>query len=306
MSAASGVLVVAKPAGRTSFDVVAAVRRTLRVRRAGHAGTLDPAAVGVLPILLGEATKLMAYLADQDKEYRVTARFGVVTDTLDASGRVVETRPVPALTLDAVARAARAFVGVVRQVPPMYSARHHEGRRLYELARQGVEVPREPRDVMVESITVDEVEGEHATLTVVCGKGTYVRVLVADLGAALGPGACVDRLVRTRVGPFTLEDAIGWDEVSAATPEALWHRVRPPEAALARWPEARLGVDGERAFVSGQSVPVSGLERVSGLIRVHAADGPLIGVGEVTTAGARVRPVRVLHVDRPRTRVLPA
>ncbi|MBI2216846.1 MAG: tRNA pseudouridine(55) synthase TruB [Candidatus Rokubacteria bacterium] len=306
MSAPSGVLVVAKPAGRTSFDVVAAVRRALRVRRAGHAGTLDPDAVGVLPILVGEATKLMGYLADQDKEYRVTMRFGVVTDTLDAGGRVLETRPVPPLTREVVERAARAFVGAIRQVPPMYSARHHEGRRLYELARQGVEVPREARDVVVYSIGVDEVAFDRATLTVVCGKGTYVRVIVADLGTALGPGASVEQLVRTRVGPFALAEAVSWEAVSAGPPEALWARVRPPESALERWPAVHLGLDAERAFVSGQSVSVTGARGGSGFVRVHAADGILLGVGELTAAGTRVRPVRVLHVDRPRTRVLPA
>jgi tRNA pseudouridine55 synthase len=300
-----GVLVVAKPPGMTSFDVVATVRKALRTRRAGHAGTLDPDAVGVLPILLGEATKLMSYLSDQDKEYRATIRFGVTTDTLDAGGRILRTRAVGPLTREDVERAAARFVGAIRQVPPMYSARHHEGRRLYELARAGVEVEREARTVVVHSIAVEEVGDERATLTVVCGKGTYVRVLAADLGDVLGPGGYVERLVRTRVGPFSLAEAVGWDDVRGGTPDTLWARVREPETALASWRRVRLDAEAERRFVTGQTVAVTGLGAAPGFVRVHAADGPLIGVGEVTAGAPRVRPVRILHVDRPRTRILP-
>jgi tRNA pseudouridine55 synthase len=303
--AGHGVLVVAKPPGMTSFDVVATVRRVLRTRRAGHAGTLDPDATGVLPILLGEATKLMSYLSDQDKEYRAIVRFGVTTDTLDAGGRILQTRSIGPLSREDVERAAARFVGVIRQVPPMFSARHHEGRRLYELARAGVEVEREPRTVVVHSIAVEEVGDERATLTVVCGKGTYVRVLAADLGETLGIGGYVERLVRTRVGPFSLADAAAWDDVRTGTPDTLWPRVREPETALASWHEIRLGADAERRFVTGQSVPVTGFRAAPAFVRVHAADGRLIGVGEVTAGAPRVRPVRILHVDRPRTRILP-
>lgn len=301
----SGVLVVSKPAGPTSFDVVARVRRALHVRRVGHAGTLDPGAVGVLPILVGEATKLMPYLADQAKEYRATVRFGLTTDTLDIGGRVLSTTPVPPLARAHLEQACSRFVGRIAQVPPMYSALRHEGRRLYELARRGVEVEREPREVVIHSITVEDIGAATATLRVACGKGTYVRVLAADLGTALGVGACIERLVRTRVGPFRLEDAVLWEEVERGDPAGLWSRVLPPHAALAPWPEIRLGPEDERTFVCGQSV-VSGRSGGSGFVRVHGADGALIGVGEHSGGGSRVRPVRVLHVDRPRARVLPA
>src|SRR5262245_27854764 len=156
-TARSGVLLVDKPAGATSFDMVALLRRRLGVSRIGHAGTLDPAAVGVLPLLIGEATKLVPYLVDEDKEYVATIRLGVTTDSQDLTGRVLATAPVPPLTRDAVVAATRPFVGHIRQVPPMFSALHHEGRRLYELAREGVEVPREPRDVVVHDIVVEAV-----------------------------------------------------------------------------------------------------------------------------------------------------
>ncbi len=148
----SGILVVDKPAGATSFDMVARLRRRLSVRRVGHGGTLDPAASGVLPLLIGEATKLVPYLADEDKEYVATIRFGVTTDTQDLTGRVLSTAAVPALSRERLRTATGPFVGRIRQVPPMFSALHHQGRRLYELAREGVEVEREPRDVVVHEI----------------------------------------------------------------------------------------------------------------------------------------------------------
>jgi tRNA pseudouridine55 synthase len=300
----SGVLIIDKPAGVTSFDVVGLVRRRLGVRRVGHAGTLDPDATGVLPVLLGEATKLMAYLTDHDKEYRAVVRFGVRTDTQDLSGRVLSEVAVPVLARETVAAAARGFVGRIRQTPPMYSALHHEGRRLYELAREGVEVPRAPREVIVHAIEIEDVSGARATLRVVCGKGTYIRTLVADLGDALGVGGAVEQLVRLRVGPFRVEDAVTWDVLEHGPVSALRARVAPPEAALADWVEVRLDSARAAAFRHGQ--PVQSVGAAPGLARVHESDGALIGVGAVDADGDRLRPVRILHADRPDARVLPA
>lgn len=302
----TGVLPLDKTAGVTSFDAVALVRRRLGLKRVGHAGTLDPAATGVLPILLGEATKLMAYLADQDKEYVATLRLGVTTDTGDLSGRVTAERPVPSLDRAQLADAVQPFVGRIKQVPPMYSAVHHDGRRLYELARQGVEVPREPREVVIHAIEVQEVAGARLRLRVVCGKGTYLRSLAVDLGAALACGAAVECLVRTRVGPFALGDTVAWEALASLPASALWPQVRPAEAALAGWPTLRLDVRAEARFEHGQAVEVAPAGSAPGtLARVHAADGRLLGVGEVA-ADRRTRPVRILHADRPGTRVLPA
>jgi tRNA pseudouridine55 synthase len=302
---AAGVLVLDKRAGVTSFDAVAEVRRRLRTRRVGHAGTLDPSATGVLHILIGEATKLMPYLVDQDKEYRATLRLGVTTDTLDAGGRILATAPVPSLTRAQAQAACEPFRGRIRQVPPMYSAVHHEGRRLYELARQGIEVARDPREVVVHAVEVESVADERLVLRVVCGKGTYVRVLAADLGAALGCGAVVERLVRTRVGPFDLAGAVTWEELTTLAPDALRARVRPPESALAGWAVVGLEPVAARQFVHGQTADTAG-SRASGLVRVHAGDGTFLGVGEVIAGGKRVKPVRILNVDRPGPRVLPA
>jgi tRNA pseudouridine55 synthase len=302
----AGVLVVDKIAGVTSFDAVALVRRRLGLRRVGHAGTLDPDATGVLPMLLGEATKLMAYLADQDKEYVATLRLGLTTDTGDLSGRVAAATAVPEVDRRQVELACRPFVGRIKQVPPMYSAVHHEGRRLYELAREGIEVVREPREVVIHAIEVQEVALPAIRLRVVCGKGTYLRTLAADLGASLGCGAVVERLVRTRVGPFTLADAVAWETLAVEPAAALSARVRPSESALIDWPALRLDARATSRFEHGQSIEIAPARAGAGtLVRVHTADGRLLGVG-VVVDGNRTRPIRVLHADRPGTRVRPA
>lgn len=303
-AARSGVIVLDKPAGVTSFDVVGLVRRRLGVRRVGHAGTLDPDATGVLPVLLGEATKLMAYVSDHEKEYRAVVRFGVRTDTQDLSGRVLSEVAVPDLTRERVEAAARAFVGRIQQTPPMYSALHHAGRRLYELAREGVEVSRAPREVQVHALDVEAVADGRATLRVVCGKGTYVRTLAADLGEALGTGAAVERLTRLRVGPFTIEDAVTWDLLERAPTESLRARISAPEVALAGWVETRLDAAAVTAFRHGQAVQSLGTP--AGLVRVHDSAGTLVGVGTIDVEHSRLRPIRILHADRPDARVLPA
>jgi len=311
-STRSGILVIDKGRGATSFDVVAIARRRLGVRRIGHAGTLDPDATGVLPILIGEATKLTPYLVDQDKEYLATVRFGVTTDTHDVSGRVLSEAPVDDLTEARLEEVCRAFVGRIKQVPPMYSAVHHQGRRLYELARAGIEIERMPREVVVRSIAIEKIDGPRASFRIVCGKGTYVRVLASDVGAALGCGGAVESLVRCRVGLFDLSDAVSWRELTER-PETpgiasdLWSRVRPVEAALGGWPVVRLDGQGSTAFANGQAADViPAAASTEGFVRVHDAAGPMIGVGELMAGGSKVRPVRILHADRPRTRSLPA
>jgi tRNA pseudouridine55 synthase len=305
-AAASGILVVDKIGGATSFDAVALARRRLGVRRIGHAGTLDPPATGVLPLLVGEATKLTPYLMDQDKEYVATIRFGVTTDTHDLAGRVLAETPVTGLTRERLENACRGFVGRITQVPPMFSAVHHEGRRLYELAREGIEVERTPRDVVVGALDVEAVGEASARLRIVCGKGTYVRVLAADLGAALGWGGAVESLVRTRVGPFTLADAVAWHDVDAMAPAELWARVRPMDTALTHWTAVRLDAHGARHFAHGQAADVAAPLAAPGFVRVYDPTGALLGVGEATASGRSVRPVRMVHADRPGPSVRPA
>lgn len=299
----SGILPVEKGGGVTSFQVVAHLRRLLRVAKAGHGGTLDPDATGVLPILVGEATKLMPYLADLDKEYLATVRLGVVTDTQDVSGTVLATREVPDLPPAAIVRVLDRFVGDIQQVPPMYSALHHEGKRLYEIARQGGEVERRPRRVRIHAITLESQAGPELTVRVRCGTGTYVRTLAADVGEALGCGAALSRLIRTRVGPFALGQAVPWAEVrDCRDGAALWARLSPPDAALGAVPAVRLDASQTRAFLHGQSVPITA--EGDGIVRVYGHDAAFLGVG--VRRGGAVKPERLLYADPARPRVLPA
>jgi len=303
----SGVLPVDKGEGVTSFQVVAHLRRLLRAPKMGHGGTLDPGATGVLPILIGEATKLTPYLVDLDKEYLATVRLGTITDTQDLTGTTLETRPVPALERAEVERRLRGFVGVIRQVPPMYSALHHEGRRLYELAREGRDVERQPREVMVHAIILESMALPNLVIRVRCGKGFYVRTLAADLGGALGPGGALASLQRTRVGPYRLEAAVPWTAVREARDGTLlWPQLLPPDSALAGMPEVRLGEAPARSFLHGQAVSLGGgaaLEEGASL-RVYGPDDVFLGIG--SRRGASVKPDRLLHADPPRARVLPA
>lgn len=299
----SGVLPVDKGAGVTSFQVVARLRRVLGVRKIGHGGTLDPDATGVLPILVGEATKLTPYLTELDKEYVATVRLGVVTDTQDGSGRVLATSSVPPLERPAVEAVLARFRGEIAQVPPMYSALHHEGRRLYELAREGREVARRPRPVMIHTLTLEAMALPELTLRVRCGKGTYVRTLAADIGEALGCGAVLARLVRTRVGPYALDGCVPWAEVlDGADGERLWARLAPSDSAVAHLPALSLDPALARAFVNGQTV--RGEPSLDGLVRVYGPGATFLGVG----AGRHgtVKPERILHADPARPRVLPA
>jgi tRNA pseudouridine55 synthase len=304
----SGVLPVEKGPGVTSFQVVAHLRRVMRAPRVGHGGTLDPDATGLLPILIGEATKLTPYLVGLDKDYIATVRLGIVTDTQDLSGSVVDTRPVPELDAAAIEAALRPFVGTIQQIPPMYSALHRGGRRLYELAREGVEVERAPREVRIHSIRLESVSLPDFVMRVSCGKGAYVRTLAADIGARLGCGAALASLVRTRVGPYALDQAVPWAELKEARAgAALWSRVLPPDSALTHFAIVRLDAERARQFGHGQTVPGAGestLPDPDGLSRVYGPDGGFLGVGR-SHRGA-VKPERLLHADPSRPSILPA
>lgn len=209
-----GVLVVDKPKGITSFDVVREVRRALGEKKVGHTGTLDPMATGVLPVCVGDATKISQFILESTKAYDATVKLGAVTDTLDAEGKVLETRPVPAITRELLEGALSKFRGTFAQVPPMYSAIKVGGKRLYELARAGEEIERKPREVTVYDLQLRDFSADEVKLSVRSSKGFFVRSLAADLGEALGCGAHLCALRRTQSGPFTLAQAIPLSEVT--------------------------------------------------------------------------------------------
>lgn len=208
-----GILVVNKPAGMTSHDVVDRVRRRLGMRRVGHAGTLDPLATGVLIILVGRSTKLFNRFMDFDKAYRATLRLGLTTTTADIQGEVLQEKDFSGVNEDALRDAFSGFVGDIEQIPPMVSAVKVKGRRLYELARKGIEVERKPRRIHIERIDLKSFSAPDAEFFLECSKGTYVRKLAEDVGEVVGCGACVTQIERTRVGPYTLDQAVELDQI---------------------------------------------------------------------------------------------
>lgn len=212
-----GVINVHKPAGMTSSDVVVWLRKRLNTRKVGHTGTLDPGVNGVLPICIGKATRIAEYLTDQGKSYRAEITFGIVTDTQDAEGKVLQSMK-PEITSEDFLRVIPQFVGLIRQIPPMYSAVRHQGKHLYDLARQGIEVERIPREVQIkrlELISWQPDEYPKAIIEVDCSKGTYIRTLCLDLGEALGCGAHMSKLVRLSSGPFRIEESWTLEQISA-------------------------------------------------------------------------------------------
>ncbi|MFQ5828768.1 MAG: tRNA pseudouridine(55) synthase TruB [Candidatus Methylomirabilia bacterium] len=303
----SGVLIVAKGAGITSFQVVALLRRLLRAPKIGHGGTLDPEATGVLPILVNEATKLTPYLADHEKEYVAAVRLGLVTDTQDMTGSVLREAPVPLLIASQLREVLARFTGRIQQVPPMYSALHRGGKRLYELARQGVTVDREPRPVMIHTLSLEGVDGPSFTIRIVCGRGTYIRTLCADIGEALGSGGTLERLVRTRFGPYPLDGALPWAELTRMQDgAALWERLHPPDSALSHLPPIDLSEEGALAFLTGRPVPCPAQASGARLVRLYGPGQAFLGLGQVVQGAGMVKPERIVHGDHPRSRVLPA
>ena len=284
-----GFLVVDKPEGWTSHDVVAWVRRKLKVGKVGHTGTLDPSATGVLVLALGQATKFIPFLDESEKEYIVTLRLGVTTDTDDAEGRVVGTCEVPdGLTREDFEEVCRRFEGDILQRPPAFSAVHYKGRRSYELARAGQSPELPPRRVRIGRIEVLDFRPPSVRLKVVCSKGTYIRALVRDVGEALGCGAHVEALVRTRSGPFRQEGAVPLDDVPRLASEGNLPLVPVGEAL--GLPEVELPCEEARSFLHGGRVP----GKQEGRVAVYSQEGWFLGVGEGREG--RIRPLRVVSL----------
>jgi tRNA pseudouridine55 synthase len=292
----SGILAIDKPAGMTSFDAVRVVRRIFNERRVGHAGTLDPTATGLLPVCLGQATRLVDYFHQQSKTYRCVVRLGERSNTLDTEGEVVPGADASAVTVDDVRAVAAGFVGDIEQVPPMHSAVRHEGKHLYELARSGQEVERKPRPARIESIDLVSFRPgtrAEAELVVVSGKGTFMRVLAADIGDRLGTGALLAWLSRTAYGPLRLEDAVTLDALAEhADPTSS---LLPLDSAVHFLPRVDLPPQMATMIGRGQSVwlPRTPVLTAGNQCRVHSADGRLIAIGEI--AGNLLRPTKVLN-----------
>jgi tRNA pseudouridine55 synthase len=298
------VLVVAKPAGPTSHDVVALVRRLALTRRIGHGGTLDPFASGVLPLFLGGATRLVEYHLADDKAYRATVCFGATSTTDDLDGELSPI-PAPAPTREALEEALRAFVGPQLQQPPAYSAIQVGGRRAYALARAGTAVELAPRQVEIKRLELLEWEGTDperpiAVLDVTCSAGTYVRALARDLGARLGSGAYLGALVRTASGPFTLDGARSLDEIrdAAATagPDGIRALLLPPDTGLEALPAVSLTADEIADAAQGRYVrPTAGLRETDegSPLRLLDAAGLIVGMGR--REGTRIAPTKILQ-----------
>ena len=216
----NGIINVYKEKGYTSHDVVAKLRGILRQKKIGHTGTLDPDAEGVLPVCLGRGTKLCDMLTDKDKTYRAVMRLGVVTDTQDSSGTILEENDVAGLNEEIVKEAILKFVGEYDQIPPMYSALKVNGKKLYELARQGIEIERKARKVNIYDINIEDINLPYVTMTVSCSKGTYIRTLCHDIGLELNVGACMDRLIRTKVSIFNIEKSLKLEDIERLRDES--------------------------------------------------------------------------------------
>ena len=289
-----GVLLLDKPVGMTSNTALQKAKRLYQAAKAGHTGTLDPFASGLLPICLGEATKFSQTMLDADKVYRATVRLGVRTATGDPEGTVLETRPVRVDEAD-VRRVLPRFTGEFLQTPPMHSALKVAGRPLYDYARQGVEIERKPRPVVVRRLELLDFRGDVFTLRVESGKGLYVRTLAEDLGEALGCGAHLLALVRLAVGPLRLEQAIGLKELEAMDMQKRDDRLLPVDTLLMDLP--RLVLDPESAWQLGHGQPIwrAGL-KVGERMRAYGPDGRFIGLVEVDTDG-RLAPKRLTALD---------
>lgn len=252
-----GVLIIDKPQGPTSHDVVSKVRRALKIKKVGHTGTLDPMATGVLPLVLGRGTKLARYLTGGDKGYLATFRLGLTTRTLDAEGEPLQERPVD-VTEEQVREVVASFAGDIKQVPPMYSAKKIDGKKLYELARKGIEVVREAKMVRISHIRVLDVTLPDVTLEVVCSAGTYVRVLAQDVGDKLGCGAHLKALRRTLAGPFKIEEAVSLEAI-VEDPSLAQPHILPLERALEALPRIEVPPDIARLVTSGYQLSVADL-----------------------------------------------
>ena len=278
----SGIFVIDKPVGAPSQAAITQLRRTFDLKRVGHCGTLDPLASGVLPVMLGTATRVCDLLMDHEKTYTATIRLGLVTDSQDVTGEVLQTYEGALPSFEEFRDAAETFSGEIEQIPPMYSALKKNGQKLVDLARKGVVIEREPRKVFIRSIRAYEEDGAYK-LDVCCSRGTYIRTLCADIGEKLGCGACMEQLRRTSVGRFDLSQAVSLEELRAMTAEQAAEHVIPVEQVFSDLPALRLPAFFERLYRNGERISLRkiGLHALAGdRFRLYGEDG-FYAIGEV-------------------------
>ncbi|MCU0936501.1 MAG: tRNA pseudouridine(55) synthase TruB [Gammaproteobacteria bacterium] len=291
-----GIVLLDKPVGLSSNDALQRVKRLFGARKAGHTGSLDRLASGLLPICLGEATKISGVLLNADKHYLATFRLGERTTTGDAEGEVLEQHPVEGITRAAVEAALARFLGPIEQVPPMHSAIKFQGKPLYKLAHQGIEIERQPRQVVIHALDLLAFDGRDVAVSVRCSKGTYVRTLAEDVGAALGCGAHVAALRRLGSGPYQSPEMVTLEQLASLACEgqgALDGVILPIESAVGDWPDIRLPEDMAYYLRQGQAVLVPRAP-TRGWVRLYGGDARFLGVGEVLDDG-RIAPRRLFH-----------
>ncbi len=292
----NGILLLDKPAGRSSNQALQAAKRLLNARKAGHTGSLDPLGTGLLPLCFGQATKVSSYLLGADKRYVVDIQLGITTTTGDSDGEVLEHRPINCDEAD-VSAVIKQFIGPQDQMPPMYSALKLNGVPLYKLARKGIVVERKTRSVIAHNIMVLDHKTDKLTLDVHCSSGYYIRSLTEDIGSALGCGAHVAALQRTQAGALTLDGAVTLDELEAMqSPQERHKLLYPSDTAVCELPKVDLSENAAFYLLRGQAVRVNGLPE-AGMIRMYDNQQQFLGLGEVNEAGS-VSPKKLM-VDLP-------
>jgi tRNA pseudouridine55 synthase len=292
-----GFLNINKPAGMTSMDVIRIVRRLTGQRKVGHGGTLDPDATGVLPICIGRATRFIDRFVQGRKVYEATAMFGASTDTYDASGRITAESDASTITREAIEAALPGFMGEISQIPPMYSAIKVKGVRLYKLAREGKEIEREPRDVVVYRLDITSWESPTLGLRIECGSGFYARSVIHDLGQALGNTAHLGKLIRSQVGRFALDEAVALEKLEEATEAGDWEQMlHPIDAALLDLPAVVVDPMQEEAIGFGKSIQsdIGSSTSEASQVRAYNRGGELIALMKHDPRGGQLNPVRVL------------
>ena len=290
-----GVLNIRKEKGYTSFDVVAKLRGILHMKKIGHTGTLDPEAEGVLPVVLGKATKLVDLLTEKQKTYEALLHLGLETDTQDMTGTVLEEKPVE-VTEEEVRTVIRSFLGEQQQIPPMYSALKVDGKKLYELAREGKTVERKPRAVQFYEIEIKKIELPYVRFSVTCSKGTYIRTLCHDIGQKLGCGGCMEELLRSRVGRYSLFESHTLAQVEAAVADGtVQDMIDPVEAVLADYPALYADSYGDRLLANGNPLSdnLVSPQHKEGWVRMYASDGTFTGIFQWDAGKKKYYPVKM-------------